>query len=58
MQNYLLFDSIMIELLDHAYMDLDLIIDGFNEGLLGEIEGEGGGGEGKWGRVVVTFLRW
>jgi hypothetical protein len=37
-------------------MDLDLIIDGFNEGLLGEIEDEDGGGEGMWESVVVTFF--
>lgn len=46
----------MIELLDHASLDLDLIIDEFNEGLLAGIGGGDGDGEVKLENVVVTFF--
>ena len=49
----------MIKLLDHASLDLDLIIDEFNEELLAGIGGGDGGGEVKLEikleNVVVTL---
>ncbi len=43
-------------MLDHASLDLDLIIDEFNEGLLAGIGGGDGDGEVKLENVVVTFF--